>query len=284
MPPFALVATSRTLFRVDLETAEIDRVDEGHGLYFGITWDSGFFYVAARWYPPLRPTSAVERPRLLIFDSDLRRSERRRFPVPCGGLHQILFHEGRLICSCSREDSYILGLGEEWEVWHPSEDPDHHGRDVHHFNSVWIEGGRLFLLGHNNGPSDVWEFSLAERRLIRKYRAGLSAHNVFRHGERLAICSSGEGQIVTVGDGEALAKPGGFPRGIALGADLNVVGISSVANRSNRWWTPGKILLYDTAWKLEREIGLGLCGQVNDIRILGPDSAHHGLAPPGGTA
>ena len=274
-----LVATSRRLFRVDLETSRATVVDEGFGLYFGITWDSERVYVAARWYPALMPTSAIERPRLLVFDSDLRLMERRRFPLETGGLHQIFFHDGQLFCSCSREDSYAIGCEDRWSLWYPSPDPRHRGRDVHHFNSVWIDDDRLFLLGHNNGPSDIWEMTYPGRRLVRKYRIGHTAHNVWRERGALAVCNSSGGTVETV-DGSILCTTGGFPRGAAIGTDCNVIGISSVANRSNRWLTSGKIHVYDKAWQLRKEISLGFCGQVNDIRILGEDAAHNSLLPP----
>ena len=94
------------------------------------------------------------------------------------------------------------------------------------------------------------------------------------------ICNSRGGAVETVG-GRVLCRTGGFPRGAAIGREVNVIGISSIANRSNRWLSVGAVHVYDKSWKLLREIDLGRCGQVNEIRLLGEDFAHHGLLPPG---
>ena len=74
----ALILTVAVL-SCTLESEEISVVDRGHGLYYGITWDASWIYVAARWYPPLVPTAHIERPRLLVFDRDLKFVERQRF-------------------------------------------------------------------------------------------------------------------------------------------------------------------------------------------------------------
>ncbi|MEO1369304.1 MAG: hypothetical protein AAFX50_19165 [Acidobacteriota bacterium] len=283
--PRALVATSRSLFEVDVASGERRVIDEGHGLYPGVTWDDRHYFVAARWYPPYTPTSRIERPRLLVFDADFELIDRMEFPVVAGGLHQIIYRDGLIYCSCSREDRYVVGYGRSWEAWYPSPDPQHHDRDTHHFNSVWIDGeapggGRLFILGHNNGPSDVWELTYPDRTLVRKYRAGRAAHNVWREADgSIALCNSRGGQIETV-DGRVLCETGGFPRGVAIGDGLTLVGISSVANRSNRWLTSGALQVYDADWRLVKRIELGRCGQVNEVRLLSEDAAHHGAAPP----
>lgn len=280
-PRTLLVATSRYLLRLDLETEKLDVVDDKHGLYYGVSWDEERFYVAARWYPSWMPTSMIERPRLLVFDAALRLVEIRELPVPAGGLHQILYHDGHLFCSCSREDSFAVCHDGEWSEWHPSADPEHRGRDVHHFNSVWIDADRIFVVGHNNGPSDVWELSWPERRLVGRHRVGEMIHNVWREDGTLAVCNSGGGKVETV-DGRVLATTGGFPRGVVIGPTRNVVGVSGVANRSNRWMSSGKLQVFGKDWRLEKEIGLGRCGQVTELRSLdGDDHAHNGLPAPG---
>ncbi|MBZ0110915.1 MAG: hypothetical protein K8J08_00500 [Thermoanaerobaculia bacterium] len=279
MTSILLVATSTSLLKVDTETEQVDVLDDRHGLYYGITWDRQHYLVAARWYPKWMPTSQIERPRLLVLDANFNVVEVREFGVRAGALHQILFRDEHLLCTCSRDDSVVVYHQGSWTVWYPSSDRRHHGRDTHHFNSVWIEGDRLFVVGHNNGPSDIWEFSWPERHLIEKHRIGLTAHNVWREGDSLAVCNSGSGTLENL-RGEVLATTGGFPRGVVIGLDRNIIGVSWIANRSNRKQSPGRLQVFSKDWTLEKEIDLGLCGQVTEVRSLGEDLAHNGLPLP----
>jgi hypothetical protein len=276
-----LVATSNCLLLVDIQTGRTETLSDRYGLYYGITWDHELVYVAARWYPWYTLSARVERPRLLVFDKHLRLVERRKYPYPAGGMHQILFHDGHIYCSCSREDSYLVWNGEKWSQWFPSDDSSHHGKDTHHFNSAWFEGDRMFIVGHNNGPSDVWELSRPDQQVIRKYRVGKYIHNAWREGDTIAVCNSGEGRVETV-DGDVLAETGDFPRGVAIGSNVNLVGISTLATRRLRAKTRGKVQVYSKTWELLDTLDLGRCGQVCELRRLdGDDLAHNGLAFPG---
>ncbi len=270
-----LVATSRYLLKVNVESEEISVVDRGHGLYYGITWDASWIYVAARWYPPLVPTAHIERPRLLVFDRDLKFVERQRFPFKAGGLHQILFHQQRLYCSCSRQDAILVrDLEKKWSVWHPSTEPAHHGRDTHHFNSIWFDDDRMFLAGHNNGPSDLWEFTADDRQLIAKHRVGHYIHNIWKEGNQLTVCNSFAGTVESV-DGRVLCSLKGFPRGVMIGHDINVIGVSDIANRRQRSKMTGRLHIYSKEWELQKVINLGQCGQVNELRNLNGHDASH---------
>lgn len=145
---------------------------------------------------------------------------------------------------------------------------------------MWAEADRLFIVGHNNGPSDVWEFSYPEGKLVCKYRIGRYIHNVWRESDELAVCNSGDGRIETV-HGRVLCETGGFPRGVVIGPDVNVVGISGLAGRANCMKTQGILYVYNKEWDLKKTVDLGFCGQVCEIRSLDDeDIAHNGLAPP----
>lgn len=275
-----LIGTSRYLLLVDIATGEQTILNKKYGLFYGITWDGEFYYVAARWYLRFWPTSRYERPRVLTLDHNLDLVKASRIPVPAGGIHQIVYHSGKLYSSCSREDSYVIRDGQDWSVWYPSTDSQDHGNDTHHFNSIWFEGNSMFIIGHNNGPSDVWELKYPERELVNKYRVGRYIHNVWREGDDLFVCNSGDGRIETV-SGRVVCDTGGFPRGIVICPDVNVVGISGIAGRSNRLRTRGFLKVYNKDWELRETIDLGLCGQVNEIRSLdSEDFAHNGLVPP----
>ncbi|MCG8459486.1 MAG: hypothetical protein MI919_24675 [Holophagales bacterium] len=275
-----LVATSRALLLVDLASGDRWVLDQSRGLYYGVTWDHTHIFVATRWYPAWMPTSAIERPRLLIYDHSWRQVDMIELPIDAGGLHQIYFSQGALYCSCSRQDAFVIIEGGSFRHWFPSDDPSHHGRDVHHFNSIWRERDDLYLIAHNNGrPSEIWRAEWPGLVVAEKISIGHQAHNVWREGAHLATCSSGSGSVVTL-DGRRLGVQGGFPRGVATRDDIKIVGSSAVANRSNRWLSRGRLHVYDRNWDLEQEIDLGLCGQVNEVRLLRDDDSHNGLGCP----
>ncbi len=270
----ALVATSKYLFLIDLNNGAREIINDKYGLFYGITWDQNFIYVAVRWYPPLVPTSHIERPRLLVFDYNFKLQDCQKSEVEAGGLHQITYYDNKLYCSCSRDDSFIVGENNEWRIWYPSKNIEDHNKDTHHFNSIWFDENKLFIVGHNNGPSDVWEFSYPDLNIMNKYRIGMHIHNVWKENGVLTVCNSGEGRIETV-ENQVICNTGGFPRGVAIGEDLNLIGISKSANRTNRWLSKGRVNIYSKEWKMLDSLDLGKCGQVLEVRLLGNDQAHN---------
>jgi hypothetical protein len=271
----ALVATSKYLLLVDIESGEKKILNDKYGLFYGITWDENYIYVAVRWYPSLTPTSHIERPRLLVFDFNFKLQECQKFDVYARGLHQISFYDSKLYCSCSRDDSFIIRENGEWRTWYPSSNSEDHNKDTHHFNSIWFNEGNLFIVGHNNGPSDVWEFSYPDFTLKNKYRVGSHIHNVWKENGILTVCNSRNGRIETI-QNQLICETGGFPRGVAIGDEINLVGVSDIANRSNRWLSRGKVNIYTKDWKMITSLDLGKCGQVLEVRMLGDDYAHNG--------
>ncbi len=268
------MATSKYLFLIELDSGVKKIINDKYGLFYGITWDKHFIYVAVRWYPSLIPTSRIERPRLLVFDYNFKLQNCQSFEIDAGGLHQITYFDSKLYCSCSRDDSFIVKENNEWHIWYPSNYIEHHNKDTHHFNSIWFNEGKLFVVGHNNGPSDVWEFSYPDLTIKNKFRIGTHIHNVWKENDVLTVCNSGRGRIETV-ENQVICETGGFPRGVAIGDDINLVGVSDIANRSNRWLTNGKVNIYSKDWRILDSLDLGKCGQVLEIRLLANDWAHN---------
>lgn len=272
-----LVATSHSILLVSTADESVTPYHTGYGLYYGLTWDDTALYAACRWYPWYTLTARIERPRLITF-RPAHLPEFSLFPYRAGGLHQIAMHDTSLVCTCSREDALLIRRDDKWERWYPSPDHSAHNRDTHHFNSVWFHNDLLYVVGHNNGPSDIWVFSWPERNLVNKFRAGHRIHNVWRHNGSIAFCNSQHGSIETV-DGDVLATPGGFPRGVAISDDQYAVGVSTIANRRQRTRTSGHISLYDTSWTEQTRIPLGECGQVLEVRRIDQHDYAHGPHP-----
>lgn len=270
-----LVSTYRSLLRVEPRSRSSLVMHTGLGLYYGITWDQSGITVAARWYPWYMPTSHIERPVRIRFNRDLTLRDVASLPAAAGGVHQISRIGDQTFYACSREDAYLVESEGEYAVWRPSPDPSHHGRDTHHFNSIWSDEDHLFLVGHNRGPSDVWVFERHSRRFVKKLRMGEWAHNVWRLDGQLSVCNSRLGRIETQ-SGEVLAETGGFPRGVAVTDDRIYVGVSGRAHRMMRWVGRSDLLVFDRSWNLLDSIDLGHNGGVNEIRVLNkPDLAHN---------
>lgn len=269
-----LVATSHDVLLVNTSDASFRSFHSGYGLYYGITWDTSSVYIACRWYPWYTLTAKIERPRLITITSD-RLPMQSTYPYCAGGLHQILMSDDALLCTCSREDSLLIRSGGTWERWYPSPDHKHHGRDTHHFNSVWIKDDLLYVVGHNNGPSDIWVFTWPGRELVTKHRAGNRIHNVWTHDGDITFCNSRSGTVETV-RGEVLATPRGFPRGIAISDDECAVGVSTIASRRQRLRTTGCLAIYDPDWREMTRIPLGTCGQILEVRRIDKRDHAHG--------
>lgn len=270
-----LVSTYRSLLRVEPTTRASMVMHTGLGLYYGITWGHEAITVAARWYPWYMPTSHIERPVRIRFNRDLSVLDVIKLPPDAGGVHQISCVDKEIYYACSRQDAYMIESGGTFEVWHPSPDMDDHGKDTHHFNSIWADQEYLYLVGHNRGPSDIWIFERQSRRLMGKRRIGEWAHNVWSLDGQLAVCNSRMGRIETQ-SGEVLAETGGFPRGVAVTDDRIYVGVSGRAHRMMRWAGRSDLLVFDRSWKLLDTIDLGQNGGVNEIRVLNkPDLAHN---------
>lgn len=276
-----LVGTSHFLGLVNTKTGKIVTLSRDFGLYYGITWDMNYIYVAARcslFTPAISTPTMGEfgHPKLLVFDKGYKLIGMQAFPVSARDLHQIMFFDNRLICSCSGDDSYIIKNGSRWGIWYPSSNKNHHGTDIHHFNSILCEPNTIYIACHNRGPSEIWEFKYPEKKFVDSFSVGRCIHNIWREKEDLIFCNSGEGTIETTG-GEILCQTEGFPRGAAITPFGNYIGISDIVNRDNRADTSGWINVYNKDWGLEKRIDLGKCGQVNELRCINDyDWAHNG--------
>jgi hypothetical protein len=275
-----LLATSNKSFvAIDLDNRLYKTIDSGRGLYYGIAYSDDEIYVAARMnadrYGGTVTERAGERGRILVFDYDLRQVGELHPPFPLRDLHQIFFHRGALHVTCSHDDMIAVFENGTWDAWCPSPDPEDWGRDAHHFNSIWASEDDLFLLAHNNGPSEIWRFRLDDRTLMERVPIGGLAHNVWERDGDLFVCNSRMGAVESVG-GTRL-RVGGFVRGAVATDDITAIGISGVAERSGRHLVSSYIHIYDKAWEFRECVCLRNEGQLLDIRAPGGrDLAHPG--------
>lgn len=271
-----LLTTSQSFLLLDTDNGEPYPLDRGHGLYYGIARNDDRIYVAAR---NRLVSSDVpqqdERGEILVFDHALLPCGTLRAPFPLRDLHEIAWHGGKLWAACSFDNMIALFDGESWERWFPlGTGPDGSG-DVNHFNSFMFEDDRVWILAHNRGASELLAFSLQSRALVERLPIGSCGHNIWREGGQLFSCSSAEGKLL--GERGFLLETGGFPRGVAFDGNSRCVGISEQAERKDRDFTAGKLMLFDKDWKLQNEIDLPGEGLILDMLLL-PKGFHTGIA------
>jgi len=265
-----LVTTSHSVLRVDGGSGAFEPVHRGLGLYFGIATDGERYYVAARG----RMVSSVVPPeeesgRILVFDRALRLTGEITAPFALRDLHEILWDRGRLWITCSFDNMIAVhdtATG-AWERWLPLGVPAEPPLDVNHLNSLALRDGRLFMVAHNFGASELLEFDPASRELLARSPLGMCSHNIRWSPAGVPYtCSSAEGALLAT-DGWRV-EVGGFPRGMAQHETETYVGISEVAERKDRDLSTGGILVLDAQWRPRRTLHLEGEGLVLELHVL----------------
>lgn len=259
-----LVTTSHALLSVDSANGAIEPVHSGDGLYYGITSDDRFVYVAAR----RRLVSAAharedERGCILVFTRDLVPVDVWEAPFPLRDMHQILWWRGRLWISCTFDNLIAMTDGRSWQRWYPAGLPRNEPYDTHHFNSLTAADDRLVVLAHNHGRSELHFFDAETLRLLDRFVLGHQAHNVWRHDGEWLTCNSGKRGIV--GSHGFRLRAGRFPRGHASTREEIAIGLSERTERHRRDYARGTVNIYDRRWRLRKRLDLGHCGLVLDI-------------------
>jgi hypothetical protein len=265
-----LVTTSHSLLKVDVDARSVEPIHRGDGLYFGIATDGERWFVAARG----RMVSSTipheqERGGILVFDRALRPVGRLEPGFAMRDLHEILWQWGKLWITCSYDNmvaTYEPATG-RWSEWFPLGRVPSPPYDANHLNSLAALDGRLWMIAHNRGPSELLEFDPASLELASRRPLGVQAHNIRRlPGGAIFTCSSDEGGLAGL-DGWRLPV-GGFTRGIHLGESARYVGISEIAERRDRDLTTGRIAIFDLDWRLQDSLELPGEGLLLDIHPL----------------
>lgn len=261
-----LVSTSFSLLELDAANRKVRRIHQGKGLYYGIAvaHEQKRVYVAARkrMVSSLVPQEE-ERGEIIVFNFDLKEIDRVMAPFPLRDMHQIAWHGKKLWVTCSYDNLIAIWDGDAWEVWYPlGKRVDGEG-DVHHYNSLMFEDNLVWILAHNRGPSELLGFAEHDRALVQRVSLGNQAHNIWRENAELFTCSSGEGRVLGY-EGSSIATEQ-FPRGYALYKNERFVGISEIAERGQRDFSDGRILIFDRAWRRVGNVTLHAEGLVLDI-------------------
>ena len=263
-----IVTTSHSVLKIDLSAGEYRTLHRGRGLYYGLAANGSIVAVGAR-----NRTVSSELPladesgEILFFDDKFSLDLTvRPFNFPLRDIHELCWADNLLWVSCSYDNMIAIWDGSVWERWFPLGPSNSEPLDRNHFNSFLVEDDSIWLVAHNNGPSEMFRFDRGSRTLTEKVSLGIQSHNLWREQNALYTCSSGEGAIVST-DGFRL-KTGGFPRGVAFSDDFRCVGISELAERSSRDFTTGRIAVYDRSWRHVFDVELHNQGLVLDMHFM----------------
>lgn len=251
--------------KIDTETSHITRLHSGKGLYYGITNSDENIFVASR---NRMVSSSVpiekEEGEILIFDFDFNLIDSIKPPFSLRDMHEIAWHDGRLWVTCSYDNLIAIWDGAVWDKWFPLPQDQDGPHDMHHYNSFLFEEKKIWLLAHNQGDSELFCFACQDRKIIKHVKMGSHAHNIWKKGEELFTCSSGEGKIIS--DAGFELQIGSFPRGYQHVEGARYVGINEYAERKDRDWTESHILIFDDDWRELGRLDLPDEGMILDIR------------------
>lgn len=242
-------------------------------LYYGITFSEHIMFLAKR-----QIVQGTERACYIEqLDQDFGYHESIYIPG-LEDVHQILLHNGLLWMTSSGNDMILSSALErpdlEVDRWAPW---GMHGTDKHHVNSIWFHMGKMYLVAHKKGQSELYVFE-ENRQPHNSHRPlGVGAHNVFHLGDKLGVLDSSSGNIALVGGGNKGLKKNSYPRGWAYHGGVHLIGYSSHnTNREERdKERVGGVVIYDKDFVCQAQIPINM-GQVYEVRFLDvPDRAHN---------
>lgn len=243
-----LLSTLTSLLRFTLDfrlrVTAVERLHQGHGIYFGLTRGGNHVFAVARNLDIHKniqdPAEAINN--ILVFPWPWRGERWQSFTIPgTTDLHQVRFHDGLLwlvngrhpeLLAIAPGSRAVVGQVPLARLVPPDlehEPPADHAEDCYHFNSLHFASDRLFVLAHNwDRGSFVMEFAyedapsfLQRPELLRVHRGlGAQSHNILTDGSTLYVLDSAHGRLVT-SDGRACDLSGAsdqrsYLRGLAV--------------------------------------------------------------------
>lgn len=270
-----IVASQNELSLVNTETNSVSEflpLPEDSSPY-GITWSSDFLFAA------IRGNGGSGQQKILVYDKKLNLLDDLSYGSHIfADLHQIMWYDNKLWVVSSGLNLVVIITfyvkSTSYRIWEPNPFTPQKARktghpitDRNHFNSIWFESSRVYLVAHNfEQRSEIWEFSYPSLELTKRRLSGHYAHNVCRI----------DGDLMTLSTDP---PPPVYNRGLAVSADKIFTG-QSVLNedrKARREEIRGSVLVWNKKWELEKEISIDR-GEVYDVRLIDePDFAHHGM-------
>jgi hypothetical protein len=269
---------------------ELQVIEEGVGLYYGITWDHENIYVGSR-----RRNPGTVR----VFDERLNLKGRLPLTFIGDDPHQ-LFCTLNTLYIADRDHMRVLewSLGLQHESWHVDTVSDQH------INSIWYSHPYYLILEHRQDrPSKrlqiVWDMRTVHKNVDfyvgqQNVQTGYGVHNVYLEGGRLITLAPYEvvtlenfrihqGVYDSVGKHrlEGVEPEKHYMRGLAATADAFFFGVSNQGPRSQRGEGDTFIVKVNRELQAVGQLVLPDTGQVLEVRVVGePDFAHNMLRCP----
>ena len=281
--PFFIVTTSNDVRLVAEGSEKI--IHEGHGIYYGLTWDQAFVYVMSRDSPTNRGFCQI-----IAIDPDTFTEACVLSPyVPDG--HQMVYQDGFIYATETATNSVI-------KIQPVTRNFEHinwsgHTHDVNHLNSVF-KGLDGFWVGyHNLGKrtgkgSSINLVDFDSKQLLYSKEVGQGIHNIVEAAGKIYVCSSETGTLITLDSStrEVVRTDyvGSWVRGIGITKEYIVLGSTQFAEDREKRLTGNSevyLLSRDSHEVLDRLV-LKDTGSIYDLRVVGEhDAAHNGIDFPG---
>lgn len=288
---YAVVATTRWLLLVDLQTREVRPLEFVRPEYYGVSWfPDGESLVLSH--------SGLDNSELIDIESYARSetgwlthgntSSRPFLSQP----HQILCApDGRVLCAnTGRNVITAFDFGQPnvfQEAGISAARWDRLALDQitgDHLNSVFLRDSQLYVIAHGHAKgSKLATFSYPEMELVSVEPLGARTglHNIWvtAEGQRIS-CHSESGSLIDLDEKIPLWESGSpvYTRGLAAASNYVLVGESQKTGRDlRRSSLSGLWILDKQTWQSIDYIALGPFGAVNEVRVLDvADDAHHG--------
>lgn len=289
-----LVTAARWLFHVDTETHEVTpvRVRE-HGGY-GLSWTYDGMTLCtvhdrtdrANWHK-MEDYADSEIGSVALGEATRINCLSAPHQALCTPEHIVVANSGRNCITVFRQDD--LSYFHHWfdgNRWDRKGDDNPCGS---HFNSVCLQGDRLYVLAHNFSSVPermpyIVELQWPSLEEIRRIDApSIQPHNVWPQPQgRFIICDSLSNTLCRIPDGKVLCRAPSdkwMTRGLACHGNRVFVGLSMFSrSRETRQVGDGAVWVLDRkTWRTEDLIRLPRAGQVCEVRIVdAEDECHHG--------
>lgn len=288
---YAIVATTRYLLLVELNSRKVTPLEKERPEYYGISWFPESEHLVTSH-------SALDNAKLRDI-SDYANSEVgyiKHGDFNTAGFlsapHQILCaSDGRVVCTNTGRNSITAINIENPFLYHEVRISQSRWdrlslQDItgDHLNSVFESSGYLYVIAHGyDKGSTLAILKYPELELLSltpiKNRTGL--HNIWVTdiGQKIT-CHSSRGSLIDIDSNEVLWTAGSqvYIRGLAASDEVIVLGESQITGREERTSSLSGLWIVDRkTYKALDYLCLGPYGAVNEVRLLNiPDHAHHG--------
>lgn len=266
-----LVTTGRSILLVDIKNDKKKVIHRKNNAYYGISKTDEYIYVATRRSRYDKSPQSPSQNSVLIFDFDLKLLSEISPPFPLIDVHEIKIDEDCLYVTNTEYNSISIYKDKKWEDWAPFKFLDENIKDDYHFNSLYLEKERIYVLAHNRGNSEVYCFCKKSKTFIFKFNLGRFSHNLWKENGVFYTCSSGEQKIISeLGFDFTVCSNKFFPRGYSHLGNTRLVGLSQMKDKESRSSVgyPAFINCYNNDWNLQKQIRLPCEGQLHDICLL----------------